>query len=215
MAFPRVFVSMGTPYNEKYVQYRDALEIVLRDRCNVDPRIIGKNEHPPGNPLLKIRDVMMGCDGVLIVAYERKFVEHGIERRGGHGEQKLAGRSYTTPWNHVESAMAFALGKPIYIIRETGLQEEGLIETKSDWYVHTADFLVDSINSPAFVDSIRSWVEERVVPQSKKPKGLFSIASKLKLSEMTGEELAIFLTIVTLAFSLGGFFGSFYPISGH
>ena len=119
METPRIFISMGTPYTEQYSQFRDELELFLRDTCKVDPRIIGKNEYPSGSPLEKIREVMRGCHGVLVVAYERKFLEAGIEKRGGAAPQQLNGLTYTTAWNHIESAMVFSFGLPLYIISST------------------------------------------------------------------------------------------------
>jgi hypothetical protein len=109
---------MGTPYTAAYKQFREELETFLRDSCGVDPRIIGKNEYPSGNPLEHIRSKMRQCAGVIIVAYERKYLETGMEKRGAeaeHKEQKLENRIYTTPWNHIESAIAYSLGLPLYI----------------------------------------------------------------------------------------------------
>jgi hypothetical protein len=135
MAAPRVFVSMGTPYTEEFGKFRDELDSLLRNTCGVDPRIIGKNEYPAGNPLTHIYDVMRSCHGVIVVAYERKFLESGVEKRGGDAAQSISRRTYTTPWNDIESAMAYSLGIPLYVLCQKGLSEEGLIESKLDWFV--------------------------------------------------------------------------------
>src|SRR5271165_7263999 len=108
----RVFISMGTPYTTEYMAFRDRLEQFLRDGCGVDPRIIGKNEYPSGSPLQKIKDVMTTCSGVVIVAYERKYVQIGAEKRKGESPTAIEEEIYTTPWNHIESAMAYSLGIP-------------------------------------------------------------------------------------------------------
>lgn len=110
---PRVFVSMGTPYTEGYARFRDCLEQLLRDRCRVDPRIIGKNEYPAGTPIQHINDTMRTCNGVIIVAYERKRVQTGIEKPGGADQRTLKNEKFTTPWNHIESAIAYSLGLPL------------------------------------------------------------------------------------------------------
>jgi hypothetical protein len=203
MATPRVFVSMGTPYNDKYTAFRDALEMLLRDRLGVDARIIGKNEYPSGSPVHKIRDVMSTCNGVLIVAYERKFVESGVERPRGEGERAITSEKYTTPWNHVESALAFALGIPLYVISETGLTEEALIESKVDWYVQRVNFTAEDLNKPNVVESLRAWIDDRVRSHAAKPRSILSGFVKLKLSELTGEEWGVIITIFTLVFGLG------------
>src|SRR5262249_26166496 len=137
---PRVFVSMGSPYTDQYSAFRNELEALLRDLCHVDPRIIGKNEYPTGSPIQHINNVMRTCDGVMIIAYERKMVQAGVEKRGGHAERQIVNETFTTPWNHIESAIAYSLALPIYIIAQRGLTEEGLIESKADWYVQTIAF---------------------------------------------------------------------------
>jgi hypothetical protein len=194
---------MGTPYTEQYSQFRDELESFLRDTCKVDPRIIGKNEYPSGSPLEKIREVMRGCHGVLVVAYERKFLEAGIEKRGGTAPQQLNGLTYTTAWNHIESAMAFSFGLPLYIICQHGLAEEGLIETKLDWYVQPADIERGSIFKPEISGSIQSWVTTRVFPRASHPRALKAIEGNLKLSDMTPKEIMAAIAVLTGAFGLG------------
>jgi hypothetical protein len=212
---PRIFISMGTPYRAEYIAFRDELVSMLRDRLDVDPRIIGVNEYPPGSPVHKIRDVMTGCDGVLIVAYERKCVTTGFERRGGTEERMLAGEKYTTPWNHVEPAIAFSLHLPIYVISENGLTEEALIESKVDWFVQRIDFTAAVLSSSQVVDSLRSWITERVGPQSRKSKAILAAAAKLRLSEMTGEEWVAILAMLGTAFGAGVAAAKLLPTAFH
>src|SRR5687767_13589533 len=109
MKRPRVFVSMGTPYTDDQMRFRTDLEALLRNQCHVDPRIIGVNEYPSGSPLDHIREVMSGCHGVLVVGYERKYLQQGSEKRGSPSEKPLLDQKLTTTWNHIESAIAFSL----------------------------------------------------------------------------------------------------------
>jgi hypothetical protein len=204
MGAPKIFVSMGTPYSEQYVQFREALETFLRDSCKADPRIIGKNEYPPGNPLESIRDVMKTCDGVVVVAYERKYLETGVEKRASNSPIKIAKQTYTTPWNHIESAIAYGLGIPLYIICETGVAQEGLIETKLDWQVQTTAINKDTFSRPEIAQTIRSWVDQRVFPRSKRRARLWrAFTGNLQISEMTFVELWAPISVVTAAFALG------------
>jgi hypothetical protein len=203
METPRIFISMGTPYTEQYSQFRDELESFLRDTCKVEPKIIGKNEYPSGSPLEKIRDVMSRCHGVLVVAYERKYLEAGIEKRGGPTPRPLNGLTYTTAWNHIESAMAYSFGLPLYIICQPGLVEEGLIETKLDWYVQPAEIASGSIFKPEVSGSIQSWVATRVLPRATSPRALKAIEGNLRLSEMTPKEIIAATASLTAAFGLG------------
>jgi len=203
MPTPRIFVSMGTPYTEAYSHFRDSLEEFLRVQCQCDPRIIGKNEYPTGSPISKIAEVMRSCDGVIIVAYERKFIQTGTERRGGPNETPLGNEIYTTPWNHIESAMAYSLGLPIYIIAQTGLKEEGLIESKSDWYVQRIDLTVDSLRHPNVVGSVQAWIKERVATRRRKTRGALEGFALLKISDFTMEDWALLGALVGGSFGLG------------
>jgi len=209
MKIPRVFVSMGTPYTEEQTRFRATLESVLRTQCGVDPRIIGVNEYPPGSPVHKIRDAMSTCDGVLVVAYERKHVQHGAERRGSPRERPLVDEKYTTTWNHIESAIAFSMGIPLYILCQTGVVEEGLIESKVDWFVQRIDLVPDVLSKPQVLESIRAWVNERVVPHAKKPAGALPALARLKFSELTSHDLYVLYALLGAVFALGTLAGSF------
>jgi hypothetical protein len=212
MPAPRVFVSMGTPYTPAFAQFRDDLETMLRDRCGVDPRIIGKNEHPAGSPLTHIKSVMGDCAGVIVVAYERKFLETGTEKRGSAAPLKLVKNIYTTPWNHIESAMAYSLGLPLYIFCQRGLAEEGLIESKIDWYVQHVDMTPGSLSKPEIIDSVRAWVDQRVIPKSKKRIGsMAALRGAAKFSEMTPHELLAFGGMLLAAFAAGATAATYFP----
>jgi hypothetical protein len=220
MPAPRVFVSMGTPYTEEYGKFRDELDSLLRNACGVDPRIIGKNEYPAGNPLTHIYDVMRSCHGVIVVAYERKFLESGVEKRGGDAAQSISQRTYTTPWNHIESSMAYSLGIPFYVLCQKGLSEEGLIESKLDWYVQYMEISPAALRKTEVVESIRSWVNTRVLPNSKKPRSLMTMQGQMKFSEMTPHEMWSFLGMLAAAFLLGAGAATVFPrffalLTGH
>lgn len=203
MGTPRIFISMGTPYNDTLVGFRDALEVFLRDQCGVDPRILGKNEYPDGNPLAKIKSVMSSCHGVVVVANERKYVQTGIEKRSSPNAVDLSGKSYTTPWNHIESSMAYSLGLPLYILCQRGLAEEGLVESKLDWYVQYVDINTAEFQRSDVAQSLATWIKSRVVPRSKKPRFLQSFEGSIKLGDMTPKEIWSVIGIVAASFGAG------------
>ena len=154
---------------------------------------------------------MRDCHGVIVVAYERKYLQAGVEKRGGKAPITLQDRAYTTPWNHIESAMAFSLGLPLYVICENGLSEEGLIESKLDWYVQYMDISRSELSKTEYADSIRAWVEKRVVPRSKRPRFLSALQGKLRLSEMTGGEYMSVIGIFSTVFLIGAAVAKWLP----
>ncbi|GAA0526849.1 hypothetical protein GCM10008941_02760 [Rhizomicrobium palustre] len=201
---------MGTPYTEKYHAFREELERVLRDRCGVDPRILGRNEYPSGSPVQKIHEVMRTCSGIVIVAYEHKRIHSGLEKRGGAEERRITNEVYTTPWNHIESAIAYALNLPIYIIAEQGLMEEGLIESKIDWYVQKMKFDAAELRRLEVCESLRVWVNERVIPLSVRRRPVLQNFIKVKFSELTVEDYMVLFGFVATAFGAGAAFTHFF-----
>jgi hypothetical protein len=211
MSAPRVFISIGARYTPQQERFLDELESFLRDRCGCDPRIIGKNEYPDGNPLTHIRDVMLSCHGVLVVAFERTRVVSGTEKPGGNGERSVSDAAYTTPWNHIESAIAFGLKMPMYILCENGLKEEGLIESKLDWRVQHIELTKKDLERVEVSESLRAWVTKRVVPYSNSPRAAKALLGSLKLSEMTPKEIGILIGSLTAAFLAGAAFFKWLP----
>jgi hypothetical protein len=204
---------MGTPYKAEHQRFRDNLEKLLR-HCGVEPRILGSTFQPITNILVQIRDEMSTCDGAIIVAYEKKYVESGMERRGAEPniekrrESPIAGKSYTTPWNHVESALAFSLNLPLYIFCQNDLTQEGLIENSVGWAVRFIDFAPDALSTPEAASAIRDWIDRFVVPHSKQSllKEQSRIPDKrrrLRLSELSVEQWAGLLAIMGFGFGFG------------
>jgi hypothetical protein len=152
MTAKNVFISMGAPYREPQIKFRDALMDLLRD-CDVVPRVINKTDYPTGNALLDISRVLRECDGAIIVAHERTFLESGLEKR----ETKLSAVRYSTPWNQIEAAMAFVLGMPILVLVELGIKEEGLLEEKYDWYIERLEISPKSLSDKDVHARILAW----------------------------------------------------------
>lgn len=62
--------------------------------------------------------------------------------------------SSSSPWVHMEVAMAFQLGKPICLIKDSNLPKEGIFDNR----VSRFDFL--EINSKTKPESIRSYLND-------------------------------------------------------
>jgi hypothetical protein len=146
MAKKHVFVSFGTPYSEAQRKFLKALLALLR-KCDMEPRAVNMTEYSTENPLKVISRIMHECDAAIIVAYERTYFDSGLEKRKSVQEKRLESVRYTTPWNQIEAAMAYALDLPIIVMMENGLREEGLLEQNYDWYIERL-----SISGEAFAD---------------------------------------------------------------
>ena len=111
-----------------------AIEERLRAE-GLTPCTVGRNTWTAGAPLKKVMELMAECTGAVIVALERTYFPLGIERRGHPEAHELRDIRLPTPFNQVEAAMAYAHARPLLVIIEAGLREEGLLERGNDWYV--------------------------------------------------------------------------------
>ena len=94
-----VFISIGNRYLDQYTEFLDGLEDLL-EKNGVRPRVMNKTDYPTKSPLAKISEVLKECDGAIIVAFERIYIETGMEKRGSRpgGGAPLKDTACTTPW---------------------------------------------------------------------------------------------------------------------
>lgn len=137
------------------------------------------------------------------------------KKRNSENRVDLSERIYTTPWNHVESATAYTMGLPIYVICQNGLTQEALIESKLDWYVQYCEISSESLRDQRIAESIRTWVAERVIGFSKKSKFWKTLQGNVRFSEMTPKEMFGAIGLLFAAFLLGAAamkaFPNFFP----
>lgn len=132
---PDVFISVGSTFLPQQKTFVAGVEQYLRDN-GLAPRVMGDTDiNSQGQPLKNILDVMKQCSGTVVIAFERKYLQEGAEKRGSSVERILKSEKLPTVWNHIEAAQAYLLGHPLLVIAEQDLYCEGLLEDKYDWYV--------------------------------------------------------------------------------
>lgn len=116
-------------------------------------------------PLTAIRRLMLEANGLITVAFRRTYVEAGVARAGtdidGMSPEKIDKTWLTTPWAHIEPAMAYQLGLPILLLREKGVMAEGIHE-RGTVGLYLPEFDLDEplegyFKSDAWNDVIGKW----------------------------------------------------------
>ncbi len=96
----------------------------------------------------------------IVVAFERKYVASGQEKRGANipdeDSKTLTDVRLTTPWNHMEGAMAYGLGMPILILAENGLHPEGVLEPGIA-YIQNVPMSVAAFGNDEVRNRIKRW----------------------------------------------------------
>ncbi len=151
-----IFVSVGSTATEQQEAFVRAVEDRLRSEGLV-PHSVGRNTFSADAPLKAVSELLNKCAGVVVIALERTYFPAGTEKRGGKKEAPLADVRVATPWNQIEAAMAYTLGRPILVIVEEGLRSEGLLERGYDWYVQWVKPDMAALSTPEFNGVLASW----------------------------------------------------------
>ena len=126
-----IFLSYPKPCFGSQQKFVSLVEEYLKERDLV-PRTLGVNEYDMDAPLKAIRRLMLESNGLITIAFRRTFVEQGTTRFRTDittlEPKPINGLWLTTPWAHIEPAMAYQIGLPILILREKGVMDDGILE---------------------------------------------------------------------------------------
>jgi len=126
-----IFLSYPKPCFGRQNQFIDHIRSYLAER-GFEPRTLGVTDYDMDAPLTAIRRLMLESNGLITVAFRRTYVEKGTARLRtdveGLKEMSIDGTWLTTPWSHIEPAMAYQLGIPVLILRERGVLDDGILE---------------------------------------------------------------------------------------
>ncbi len=145
-----VFLSRPNPYLKRQQEFLDEISSYLRER-GLQPRTLGDTDYDLDAPLTAIRRLMVESNGLIAVAFRRIHLIEAISRPNSDLEQDssiLSKQWLTSSWVHIEPAMAFQLGLPILILRESGVIEDGILERGvTGLYLPAFDLRTNNIKS--------------------------------------------------------------------
>lgn len=126
-----IFLSYPKPWYDNQRAFIDRVQGYFRGR-GFEPRTLGVTDYDMDAPLHGVRRLLLECNGFVAVAFRRAHIQTGT-RMVRHGDGELRGEQVrdewlTTPWAHIEPAMAFQLGLPIAIFRECGVMVDGVLD---------------------------------------------------------------------------------------
>lgn len=151
-----VFLSVGRTSSPAQETFVASVENYLSNK-GLRSRTVGRNEFTHKQPLKLVDELMNRCAGALVIALERIFIETAIERRGTDSAQRIKGSALPTPWNQIEAAFGYAKNLPLLVIKEDCVREEGLLEGRYDWYVHSTSLDLEFLASREFEGTFESW----------------------------------------------------------
>jgi hypothetical protein len=211
-----VFLSVGRTYTAAQENFVSSLERLLRT-AGVNPRTVGRNDFSSNAPLRRISDVLDECHGTVVLAFERALAKTYLDRPGSTEEVTVGDVRLPTVWNQIEAAMSYAKGKPLLVVVERGMRDEGLLEARYDWYVQWIDLTDAALRTDEFRAVLDDWIR-KVKAHENDPTAVARSehdASALTIKEILGAltvgqlwgiaaaVASVFVVVATVAYKLG------------
>jgi len=126
-----IFLSYPKPWYDNQKLFIERVVEYFQGR-GFEPRTLGVTDYDMDAPMQGVRRLLLECNGFAGVALRRAHIERGTRMvRGSDGELHAEDSDdhwLTTPWVHIEPAMAFQVGLPIVIFRERGVVIDGVLD---------------------------------------------------------------------------------------
>ncbi|MDT4332352.1 hypothetical protein ACQE3E_19575 [Methylomonas sp. MED-D] len=122
-----IFLSYPNPFNQAQQDFIERLVNYLHNN-ELEPRTLGVTDYDMESPLRAIRRIMMESNGIITIAFRRSKILTGVFKPGSEAEKSLGETWLTSPYSHIEPAMAFQIGLPVLILREHGVFADGILE---------------------------------------------------------------------------------------
>ncbi len=126
-----VFLSRPNPVTPQQDEFLSALSIQL-ENLGLSLKTLGVTEYGLDAPLTTIRMLMSESNGLIVVGLRRYRSDAVYKMTKGADctckEKKLDVNYLTSPWCHIEPGMAYQIGLPILILRESGVLADGVFE---------------------------------------------------------------------------------------
>lgn len=159
-----IFLSCPKPYLVRQERFLAQIEAAL-DEEDLCPLTLGRSEYDMSAPLVAIRRMMAGCCGLIAIAFRRTVLHSAVERPGpdlNETETIRDGEWLTSAYCQIEPSMAFQIGLPVLIWRESGVVADGILD-RGAIGIAMPEFNLD--NPPNLKDNqwrqpLRQWIEQ-------------------------------------------------------
>jgi hypothetical protein len=155
-----IFVSRPNALDSNQTSTVQLLQELLetRDMC---ARTIGATDFPNVSPMKAVEKLMRQCSGAVILGFPQMIVQKGLSKQNTIQETIIKNKLLPTPWNHIESSMAFMLELPLLVIRNNGI-EGGIFDIgTTGHFIHTFDLSKqDWIKESNFLQPFNEWHKE-------------------------------------------------------
>lgn len=152
----KLFVSVGSTYSEEQEGFVQGLETFLQQN-GCERLTVGRGRHYAKQPIAAAKDLMGQADGIIVVAFTRFLINSAAEKPGSDQASEICGRRTPTVWNHIEAAMAYGLGVPMFMIIEEGLYQEAMVKDRYEYRALVTKIDKKFLLSEEFIATFKDW----------------------------------------------------------
>ncbi|WP_146208841.1 hypothetical protein [Azospirillum sp. TSO22-1] len=117
-----VFVSCATSLNAAQDLVKDYINEVLRG-LYFEGRALGKSDYGIDPPLREVYAIARHCSGGIVLGFSQFRADSGIFKEGTEKQDEISKPAhFPSPWNNLEAGILYALGLPLLVIKENGVQ---------------------------------------------------------------------------------------------
>lgn len=158
-----VFISTITPHTERQVYFLDLFFNELK-KIGIKPVKVEFDDFDQKDPLKKVKNVIKECDALIALGLEKSHSYLSRDKEGFPGDPiEEKHRKYTSGWLHMESGIACALEKEIFVICEKEIFSDGIFDRKWNTYVVTQIMSLDENSKELvnFLSHLKKWVKSK------------------------------------------------------
>ncbi|MGI9622692.1 MAG: esterase/lipase family protein [Acidimicrobiales bacterium] len=162
-----VFVSRPSALSAEQQTFWSSVEQVLAAH-GLQPRTlgVGADVQQSDGGMYDVLSLMRMCRGALILGLSQVHAPT-VEFKRNTADQRTEGPcEFVTPWNHMEACIAFAENLPILMVREMGVQGDGVFDKSSLRIVTYKTDLDPSRIDEHFGPALEEWVGRIAVEAS-------------------------------------------------
>lgn len=130
----RIFISTINPHMVEQKVFINAICNQLSN-MGITPVRCEFDDYDKGDPMGKVRATIESCDAFFVIGLERSHTFYYRDKESSNSEEEGIHRKHTSGWLHVESGIAVALGKPIFILCQKDIYGDGIFDRDWNSYV--------------------------------------------------------------------------------
>lgn len=130
--FP-IFISTITPHTFEQEEFLEAFCEKLR-LIGVKPVRCFLTDFDKKDPMGKVRDTIAQCKAVIVIGLERSHAYYFKDKERSQKESEGVHRLYSSSWLQLESGMAVALKKDVFVLCQHDIHSDGIFDREWNSY---------------------------------------------------------------------------------